>query len=336
VDFDFSEEQYALRDLARELFQRESPPSRVRSLWTEQEPRDEKVWRTIAEAGLLGITVPEEFGGLGGDEVDLALVLEEAGRAALPEPLVETVAIAAPLIAEGGTDQLRADWLPSIASGDALATVKLQTEPFAVDADVADLLLLEREGDLHAIPRGSFSARRVPSEDGARRIFVVDAETNDATRMPGDAGSARLRGAAATATVLNGIAMRLLELTLEHVTSRKQFDRPVGSFQAVKHKLAEAHVGVEASRPAAWHAAYAIAKGEPGAEVAARVAKVAANDAQRRANVEALQLHGGIGFTWEHDLHLWLKRGNALEAAYGSSAEHRRALASHVFEAADA
>src|SRR5438309_2451128 len=98
MDFDFSEEQYALRDLARELFQRESPPARVRSLWTEQEPRDDKVWRTIGEAGLLGITVPEEFGGLGGDEVDLALVLEEAGRAVLPEPFVETVALSAPLL----------------------------------------------------------------------------------------------------------------------------------------------------------------------------------------------------------------------------------------------
>src|SRR2546428_9166695 len=117
MDFDFSEEQYALRDLARELFQRESPPSRVRSLWSEDEPRDDKVWRTIAEAGLLGITVPEEFGGLGGDEVDLALVLEEAGRACLPEPLVETVGIAGPLIAQGGTDEQKQEWLPRIAAG---------------------------------------------------------------------------------------------------------------------------------------------------------------------------------------------------------------------------
>ena len=123
---------------------------------------------------------------------------------------------------------------------------------------------------------------------------------------------------------------------LEHVKSRTQFDRPVGSFQAVKHKLAEVHVMVEASRPAAWYAAYAIAQGLPDRDTAVHVAKAAANDAHRRANVEALQLHGGIGFTWEHDLHLWLKRGNALEAAYGSSAEHRRALTANVFETTDA
>src|SRR5205823_1461651 len=140
-----------------ELFQRESPPARLRSLWGEDEPRDEKVWRTIAEAGILGITVREEFGGLGGDEVDLALVLEEAGQAALPEPILETVAIAAPLLAEAGTDDQKKEWLPRIAAGDALVTVRLEGEPYAVDADVADLLLLERDGELHALPRGSFA-----------------------------------------------------------------------------------------------------------------------------------------------------------------------------------
>src|SRR5947208_9103694 len=114
MDFEFSEEQEALRDLARDLFQRESPPSRLRSLWGEEEPRDDKVWRTIAEAGLLGVAVPEEFGGLGGDEVDLALVLEEAGRAALPEPVLEAVAVAAPAIAEGGTDEQKREWLPRL------------------------------------------------------------------------------------------------------------------------------------------------------------------------------------------------------------------------------
>src|SRR4051794_8056854 len=103
IDFAFSDEQLALRDLARDLFERESPPSRLRQLWETDEPRDDKVWRTVAEAGLLGILVPEEFGGLGGDDVDLALVLEEAGRAALPEPLVETAALAVPLIAAGGS-----------------------------------------------------------------------------------------------------------------------------------------------------------------------------------------------------------------------------------------
>jgi alkylation response protein AidB-like acyl-CoA dehydrogenase len=332
VEFDFSEEQYELRDLARDLFQRESPPSRLRAMWGEDEPRDDKVWRTIAEAGLTGITVPEEFGGLGGDEVDLALVLEEAGRAALPEPLVETLAIAAPAIAEGGTDEQKREWLPRIGAGDAFVAVSFGDERWAPDADVADLLVVERDDAVHLVPRGSFATRRVRSEDGARRLFEVDVGLDSTTATNADGRLARFRAVAATATLLNGVAMKLLDLTLEHVKSRTQFERTVGSFQAVKHKLAEVAVEVDASRPAAWYAAYLIAQRDPGAANAARVAKIAANDAAHRANVEALQLHGGIGFTWEHDLHFWLKRGLALEAACGASADHRRGLAAHVFE----
>src|SRR5437764_3262229 len=164
MDFEFSEEQRELQKLARDLFQRESPPAHLRELWQQEEPRDPKVWRTMAEAGLLGITVPEEFGGLGGDEVDLALVLEEAGRAALPEPLLEAAAIAGPLLAEGGTDEQKREWLPRIAGGESLVTVLLGGEAFAIDADVADLLIVEHTGGLHAVPKGGFTFTRVRSE----------------------------------------------------------------------------------------------------------------------------------------------------------------------------
>jgi alkylation response protein AidB-like acyl-CoA dehydrogenase len=116
------------------------------------------------------------------------------------------------------------------------------------------------------------------------------------------------------------------------VKSRTQFDRQVGSFQAVKHRLADAHVMIESARAAVTYAAYALANDDPEREIAVRVAKAAASDAERYTNLAALQLHGGIGFTWEHDLHFWLKRGNALRAAYGSAREHREALAAHVFE----
>src|SRR5438552_3733758 len=175
MDFEFSEEQRALQDLARDLFQRESPPARLRELWQQEEPRDDKVWRTIAEAG-------------------------------------------------------------------------------------------------------------------ARRLFEVEVRLDDATRTNADGRLARFRAVAATALLLNGVAMKLLDLTLDHVKSRKQFEREVGSFQAVKHKLAEMAVEVDASRPAAWYAAYLLANRDPGAVTAARVAKIASNDAAHRANVEALQL----------------------------------------------
>lgn len=319
MDFDFSSEQLAIRDLARELFEKESPPSRLRELWGGAE-RDRSAWKTLGQAGLLEIT----------DPIDLVLVLEEAGRAALPEPLVETLAVAAPVLAEA-----ESDWLPRIVSGEAIVAVRLGDAPFVVDAGDADLLLIEREGELHAVPRGSFTATPVRSDDGARRIYSVDARTGPDTRIPGSAANALDRGAAAVASVLNGIAMRMLEMTLEHVKTRQQFGRPVGSFQAVKHKLAGAHVRVESSRAAAWYAAYAIASGLPDRSLAASVAKAVASESEAIANTEALQCHAGIGFTWEHDLHLWMKRGKALEASFGTAAEHRARVAAHVMSASE-
>ena len=328
MEFDFTAEQLALRDLARDLFEKESPPSRVRELWDGAD-RDPSCWRAMAAVGLTGLTVAEEYGGMGGDDVDLALVLEEAGRAALPEPLLETVAVAAPLLADTAQGT---EWLPKIAAGDAIATVVLGGTGLAVDAGEADLLIAERDGTLHALPRDSFAATRVETEDRARRVYAVSFEVSDATRIDGAPGRALSRAATAAAGMLNGIALRLLETTVSYVKTRNQFGRPVGSFQAVKHALANAHVGVESSRAATWYAAYAIARSLPDTSEAASVAKSYASDAAREAGRVALQAHGGIGFTWEHDLHLWLKRGKALEPAYGSAAEHRRRIARGLFD----
>ncbi|MGH2662340.1 MAG: acyl-CoA dehydrogenase family protein [Actinomycetota bacterium] len=334
MDFDFSPEQYALRDMARDLFEKESPPTRLRELW-DRKPRDPAVWRTLADVGLLGLTVPEEHGGAGGDEVDLALVLEEAGRAALPEPLVETVAVASPLIAEAGTEAQRQEWLPRIARGEAVVGVQLHDAPVVVDADIADLLIVERKSELHAVPSGEFRYRAVTAEDRSRRLFSVEATTSTSTRMVGRStadAEGLARGAAATAAVLNGIAIRMLDMSVAHVKDRHQFGRPVGSFQAVQHKLASVYVLLESSRSAAWWAAYALARSSPDRHIAAAVAKAHASDVAAFAGTEALQCHGGIGFTWEHDLHLWLKRGKALEFAFGTPAEHRAAVAARLRE----
>jgi alkylation response protein AidB-like acyl-CoA dehydrogenase len=338
VNFDFSDEQYAVRDLAREVFEREWPPSRLRERWNEPSERDGRLWKSLAQVGLLGLTIPAEHGGTGGDELDLVLVLEEAGRAAVADPLAETLAVAVPLLAEAGSEDQRSTWLPRIASGDAVVAVQLDGSPFVPNADVADLLVVQRGDELYAVSAEGMRLRPVAAEDRARRLFVVDAEVSPETRVTNQATAVETaisRGAAATASFLNGISLRLLEMTLEHVKARHQFGRPIGSFQAVKHKLATMHVALESARAATWYAAYALAKARPDAPVAAHVAKATASETSALVNGEALQLHGGIGFTWEHDLHLWLKRGKALEAAYGSAADHRRALAAYVFAGRD-
>ncbi len=280
MNFDFDDTQYALRDLARELFAKESPPSRLRDV-RDGKPMGRAVWKTMAEAGICGITVPETYGGAGGTELDLTLVYEEAGRAALPEPILEFAGIAAPMLVKHGSDRQKERWLPAIASGEADVEVTIDGQDVRIDDDV----------------------------------------------ITGAARDAYARAFSGTASLLNGVAMRLLEMTTDYVKERTQFGKPVGSFQAVKHKLASMHVAIEGTRPAAWYAAYAIATDAQDAPIAAAVAKIAANDTEEFCNGEALQCHGGIGFTWEHDLHLWLKRGMELRSSYGRSHELRRNFA---------
>ncbi len=292
--FDLDDTQYALRDLARDIFTKESPPSRVRDL-VDGEPYDRTVWKTMAEAGIVGLTVPEGFGGMGGNEIDLLLVYEEAGRAALHEPLLETTGIAVPLLIEGGTDEQKERWLPAIAAGDAIVAVEDPYGPATPWAEHADL------------------------------VITVD---NAGEAM----GAASLRGAFGTAALLNGVAMQLLERSVAYAKDREQFGRPIGSFQAVKHMLASMHQAIESSRPATWYAAYALANALPDAVEAASVAKSAAASTEAVCNRDALQVHGGIGFTWEDDLHLWLKRGMALRSSWGSAADHRRLLVPTVME----
>ncbi|MPZ88891.1 MAG: acyl-CoA dehydrogenase [Nitriliruptorales bacterium] len=334
MNFDFAEEQYALRDGAREFFAGECSPGHVRAMWDTETGRSPDLWRKMAETGFIGLTVPVEHGGLGMSEVDLVLLLEEAGYAALPEPLLENSAIGVPLLVEAGSETQQKEWLPRIASGEAIVTVQLAGAPFVTDAHIADLLLLERAGELHAVPRSRFHASFQPSQDGARRTFQVEAETGDDTRMAGGAAEAAKafdRGAAGTAALLNGLSQRMLDMTVAYAKDRQQFGRPVGSFQSIKHKLAEVLLVVETAKAAGWYAAYAIAGDLADRSVAASIAKSYAGDAEAKANQESLQIHAGIGFTWEHDLHLWLKRGKALESSYGSATTHRAKLAARLF-----
>jgi alkylation response protein AidB-like acyl-CoA dehydrogenase len=334
MHFDFTDEQYQLRDAARDFFSGESTTAHVRGMWDSDTGRSPELWRKMAEIGFVGLTIPDEHGGLGMDEVDLVLILEEAGKAALPEPLLETTAVAAPTLVEAGTPEQQAEWLPRIAGGDAIATVQLGTAQLVADAHVADLLICERNGELHAVPKGRFNAVFQPSQDGARRVFTVEAETGDDSRMAGGADATAKafdRAAWATAAFLIGVAQTELDMTVAYAKERQQFGRAIGSFQAVKHKLAETLLQVESAKAAIWYAAYAIATGQPDRCNAVSVAKSYATDAERKANYESLQCHGGIGFTWEHDLHLFLKRGKALAHSYGSARWHRERLAEALF-----
>jgi alkylation response protein AidB-like acyl-CoA dehydrogenase len=269
---------------------------------------------SLAELGVPGLLVPESHGGLGGDEIDLLAVLEEAGRAAAPEPIVES-AVAARLL----TGDLADEWLPRMASGEVL--VVAAPGPYVPHADRAALVLVERDGAWYTGRPGE----PVPSVDPARRLCAV----SPAGPVAGGSDACD-RGAALTAAYLIGVAQRLLEMTVTYAGQRVQYGRPIGSYQALKHQIADVLVDVEFARPTAYRAAYSLAGGAPTRARDASAAKVLASDAARHAARVALQVHGAIGYTLEYDLHRWLRRAWSLSAAWGDAAHHRRRVADSV------
>jgi alkylation response protein AidB-like acyl-CoA dehydrogenase len=332
VRFAFTAEQIAMRDTARALFKRECPPERVREAWTNADGRVPGLWGKLAELGVPGLLAPADEGGLGMTELELVLVVEDAGRFAVPEPVVDTAAVAVPMLRDTSGPP-RARWLRSLATGQATAAVALDAAPYVVGAEVADVLLLQRGDEIHAIERSNASLEAHASIDGTRRLFRVGWTASASTLVVhgpeavGALADAQDRGAVATAAELVGLARQMIETTVAYVETRHQFGKPVGSFQAVKHHLADAHVAVETSAPAVYRAAWSLAHGTPDRSVHASTAKALASDAATLAARKALQCHGASGYAFENDLHLWMKRVWTLAAAWGDAGWHRERVA---------
>jgi alkylation response protein AidB-like acyl-CoA dehydrogenase len=349
VQFAFTDQQTEFRDAVRQVLAKECTPDDVRAAFEAPAARGPR-WSVLAELGVTGLSVPEDHGGLGLGLVDLVLLLEEAGRVALPEPLLETTALAAPLIAELGGEgsassaisASSATWLEGIASGSVAAAV---AEPrpgtrAVAGADGADLFVLYAPGDdagpeIHLVTPDRVTVTPVPTLDPSRRLGLPEwtptPESRLASGPAAHAGVQRTvdRASVGTAAHLLGLSDRMITMTAEYAKARHQFGKPVGSFQAVKHLLAGAQVKLEFARPVVYAAAWSLDRGEPTASRSASTAKAAASDTASEAARVALQVHGAIGYTWECDLQLFLKRAWALAEAWGSAADHRqRVLAS--------
>ena len=273
-----------------------------------------KLWAQLADAGVTALAAPEEHGGFGAHPVDLVLAFVELGRAAVPGPYVESVAVLPALLA--GTPQ--AQRIDALAAGEQVATLAAPPGvPYAVDAVAADTVFLLDGSELHEASPGT----ELGSVDRARRLAEVSAGTQVCT--VGDVDRARDLGALATAAQLLGAGHAALDAATDYAKSRVQFGKPIGSFQAVKHQLADALVGLDLARPLLYGAALAVAEDSPDRARDVSAAKVACADAAYRASRAALQVHGAIGYTSECDLALWLTKIRALRSAWGTQAEHR-------------
>lgn len=305
--FALDDEQRALAASVHELLADADVPAAIRS-WAAGDPgRGLDVLRRLAKVGVAGLAVPERFDGMGAGPVELVVVFEQLGRHAVPGPTVESFAVVPALLADtSGAER----WLPGLVTGELLATVAMPPHvPRALDADVAVPFLVE-VNTVHTAVAGTMRS----SVDAARRLFDVSAAE---TIGPGVVDRAFELGVLCGAAQLVGLGVGLLEQASAYVGQRRQFGRPVGEFQAVKHHLANVHVALEFARPLVHGAAVT------GAARDVSAAKVAAGEAAYRAARAALQVHGAIGFTREHDLGLWLTKVRALRSAWGTPSWHR-------------
>jgi alkylation response protein AidB-like acyl-CoA dehydrogenase len=327
--FAFTEDQLLFRTTVREFLEKECTTADLRATWASASGWSTERWTKLADLGVTGLTVPERHGGLGMDELSLVLVLEESGRVCLPEPVVGTTAVGAPLLRDVATDEVGERWLGRVATGRAVLGVGLGAAPYVDHAQSADLLLLQRGDEVHAVPRDEVTMVAQPALDGARRLASVEWEPGTGMVLAtGERAAAAVecafdRGALAAAAQLLGISQQLITFAVDHARHRVQFGQPIGAFQAVKHMLADALLQLELARPVVYRAAYSVARALPERPLDVSMAKAFASDAATVASRVALQTHGAIGYTWEHDLHLWMKRGWALSAAWGDAAWHR-------------
>ncbi|HEX3461362.1 MAG TPA: acyl-CoA dehydrogenase family protein [Acidimicrobiales bacterium] len=369
MNFAFSEEQDELRKSVKRFLEDKSPETEVRRLMETTEGYDPAVWTQMADQlGLQSLTIPEEFGGSGFSYVELIVVLEEMGAALLCAPFFSTVALGANAILTSGDQKAKEEYLPGIASGETIATlahtedsgqwdtdsVTLTAAPsgdgwslnghksFVIDGHVANLILVVGRTDagisLFAVAGDAEGLTRTPlaTMDQTRKQARLEF-ANTPARLIGTDGEASAGlsktldlAAVALAAEQVGGAQRCLDSSVEYAKTRIQFGRPIGSFQAIKHKCADMLLEVESAKSAAYYAGWAAAEDSDELPVVASLAKSYCSEAYFHAAAETIQTHGGIGFTWEHPAHLYFKRAKSSELLLGDPSYHRELLAQRI------
>ena len=363
MDFGLSEEQQQLKESARAFLSGECPTTFVRRTMATDDGYPRELYEHIAKLGWTGLIVPEKFGGAGLGMLDMAMVLEEGGYAAMPGPFLFSSMLAASALKLSGSEKLNSKWLTALAEGRAIGTVAVVENAASIDprdinaiaskaaagwhlsgtkmfvpyANVADFIVVAAKHDsdifLFVVDTKSpgVTIRSLKNLDLTRRVSSVELKSAPAERLKGGTDLfAKLVDIAAIAVAADSLGgtERALEMAVDYSKVREQFGKPIGSFQALKHAAAEIVADVEPARAMLWYAAYAQDIGAADASRVAAMAKARLCDIYSRATDRAVLMHGGIGFTWEHDMHLWFKRARFNESYFGSPSFHRERVAS--------
>jgi alkylation response protein AidB-like acyl-CoA dehydrogenase len=330
VDFELSDDQVALRDAAAEVLDDLASPARVRAHLASGSLYDPTLWDALVAQGWLAVEQPESSGGLGLGFVEAMVLAEQVGRHVAPVPFHQVLLA---LAATRGTP-----WADRLLSGEETACVAWRPDagrPVLVPYAPAASFAVVASADGVVVHELSGGVAAEPAMDLTRCVGWLAPDLPVAEEVGGPAEAVALldRGAVATSAETLGAADRVLEMAVAHAKDRVQFGKPIGAFQAVKHRCADMLVDVEGMRSTVYHAAWSLAAGDAGASVAAATAKIWCADAGRRVMASGLQVHGGIGFTWEHDLHLFLKRAQLDQVTFGDAPHHRDRLATLLHQA---
>ncbi len=311
--FSFTDDQRLFAEGLRGLLENECPPASVRAAWDDGSGHLPSLWTQLGDMGVLGLLAPESHGGMGGSLVDAVLLFQELGRAGVPGPVLEHMVVGAPLLAAVDA---------GVVDGSTVTSAWIDGGTYAPHAHVAALLVVDG-GYL----RGH-SFADAHGVDGGRRIFDISGGTHEPLAADFD----RLRDAMAVASAayLIGLGERMIDIAAEYARQREQFGKPIGSFQAVKHLMSDALLKVEFAKAPTYRAAWSLSNNEPTASRDASMAKALASEAAYRASRGSMQVHGGIGYTWEADLQLFMKKAWALGRAYGDSVWHRRRVTASI------
>lgn len=333
MDFTFTDDQLLFCDNVKDFLQHEVTPENVRKSWELETGRSPELWQKLVDLGLTAMLVPEKFGGLGMSELDFVLIAQECGRVALQEPLVETAMVGVPLLASlADHDSRCAQLLEKIATGERRIAVGHAVNNLICDAHVADFLLLPSGNQIHLVPRDQVKLVAQESVDPSRRLFSVEWKVSDETCLANGAEGVSLlaaslnRGSLGAAAQLIGLAEAMVQVTVKYTSDRRQFGIAIGANQALKHHMANCAVKTEFAKPVLYRAAYTVSKRPVHADFAVSHAKVAAGEAALLAAKNSIQSHGAMGYTWECDLHIWMKRAWALDKFWGHAGFHKNRL----------
>ena len=372
MDFDLNKAQKLLQQSARDFFARECKPERVRDLMTTETAYDDGLWRAMADQGWTGLIIPEDFGGLGLSLVDLIAVSEEMGHACLPGPFLSTLWAAALINLAGAEGQRKqylepiaagdmkatvalledgADWNPEavgLRAEKAGKEFRLRgRKEFVTDAEIADLIICVARSNeglvLAPVEKGAKGMKiaATPGVDATRKLYSVEFEDVVAPEADALAFNTRTLDAveSAMATAIVALSAEMvggmrwtLETAVEYAKTRQQFGKAIGVYQAVQHQLADMFLMTEGARSAVYYAAWAVSENDPSAKLAVSIAKAYCSDAAREVGNRGAQAHGGIGFTWEHNLQLYYKRAKASEVMFGDANYHREEIARKVVD----